>query len=330
MGDFTGQVGDASDKQDMRQGLSQEAIEENLKNYKRQAAKILDIEKAEIHRNSEWLNKLSFKKFVEIAKHFTSQQMIQRRNFKERWDQGKPIGLHELTYPILQGYDSVMIKADIELGGYDQLFNLKIGREMQRIFGQKPQDIMTTQMLYGLDGRKMSTSWGNVINLLDSPEEIYGRIMSMKDELIEDYFVLTSQLSLTRVKEIMKSLRNKEINPKEAKSILAETIIELYYDRESAQAAKENFERVFKERKLPEKIPIFKTKKKRMEILELLTKTGLAKSRSEAKRLILQGGITVIKKEKGSRLKDWQETVKLEEGMVFKGGKRKFVRIKII
>jgi tyrosyl-tRNA synthetase len=223
-----------------------------------------------------------------------------------------------------------MIKADIELGGYDQLFNLKIGREMQRIFGQKPQDIMTTQMLYGLDGRKMSTSWGNVINLLDSPEEIYGRIMSMKDELIEDYFVLTSQLSLTRVKEIMKSLRNKEINPKEAKSILAETIIELYYDRESAQAAKENFERVFKERKLPEKIPIFKTKKKRMEILELLTKTGLAKSRSEAKRLILQGGITVIKKEKGSRLKDWQETVKLEEGMVFKGGKRKFVRIKII
>lgn len=330
MGDFTGQVGDASDKQEMRKNLTSEDIENNLKHYKEQAAKILDIEKAEIHRNSEWLNKLSFKEFVSIAKHFTSQQMIQRRNFKERWDQGKPIGLHELTYPILQGYDSVMVKADLELGGYDQLFNLKVGREMQRFFGQEPQDIMTTQMLYGLDGRKMSTSWGNVINILDSPEEMYGRVMSMKDALIENYLRLTSQLPLSQVKQITQDLKHKKINPKEAKSILGKALVSLYYNEQAAQQAEANFNKVFREKQLPEDIPLFKTKKGSWPILDLITKAGLVSSKSQAKRLVLQGGISLIDGKKELRIEDWQKEIKLKDGLVIKAGKRKFARVKII
>src|SRR6056297_1245772 len=190
IGDFTAQIGDASDKQEMRMGLSKEEIKKNMENYLDQIGMILDLDKTEIHYNSEWLGELSAGDLLSIAKKFTAQQMIQRRNFKERWEQNKPIGLHEITYPILQGYDSVQIKADVELGGYDQLFNLKVGRQMQKLYDQEPQDMMTMEMLYGLDGRKMSTSWGNVINLVDEPKEMFGKIMSMKDELIGDYFRL--------------------------------------------------------------------------------------------------------------------------------------------
>ena len=268
IGDFTGQIGDASDKQAMRKPLTEEEIKENLRTYKKQIGKILDLKKVEFHRNSEWLSKLKIKDFLSLAMSFTAQQMIQRRNFRERWEQNKPIGLHELSYPLLQGYDSVMIKADVEIGGFDQLFNLKMGREMQRIFGQPPQDIMTSQMLYGLDGRKMSTSWGNVINITDNPRNMYGKIMSMKDELIEDYLKLTTRFPLKKIEKIKKDLKEEKLNPKEAKSILAKEIIKMYHSKKAGETAEKEFNRVFREKKLPLKIPVFKSSKKSLPILD--------------------------------------------------------------
>lgn len=330
IGDFTGQIGDASDKQAMRKPLTKEEVKENLKTYRKQIGKILDLKKVESHRNSEWLNKLKIKDFLSLTMNFTAQQMIQRRNFRERWKQGKPIGLHELSYPLLQGYDSVMIKADVEIGGFDQLFNLKVGREMQRIFGQSPQDIMTSRMLYGLDGRKMSTTWGNVINILDSPKDMYGKIMSMKDELIEDYFKLTTNIPLEKIEKIKKDLKKEKLNPREAKAILAKEIIKMYQSKKAGEAAEKEFNRVFREKKLPSKIPCFKTSKKSLPILDLLVKTNLASSKNEAKRLILQGGVSIKIKSQKVKVKNWHQDIKLKNGMVLQVGKRKFVKIKTI
>ena len=326
IGDFTGQIGDASDKQAMRKPLTEEEIKENLRTYKKQIGKILDLKKVEFHRNSEWLSKLKIKDFLSLAMSFTAQQMIQRRNFRERWEQNKPIGLHELSYPLLQGYDSVMIKADVEIGGFDQLFNLKMGREMQRIFGQPPQDIMTSQMLYGLDGRKMSTSWGNVINITDNPRNMYGKIMSMKDELIEDYLKLTTRFPLKKIEKIKKDLKEEKLNPKEAKSILAKEIIKMYHSKKAGETAEKEFNRVFREKKLPLKIPVFKSSKKSLPILDLLTKANLASSKNEARRLILQGGVKINNVIKN----DWREIVKISDGMIVKVGKRKFLKIRLV
>jgi len=323
VGDFTGKIGDASDKESIRKPLTDNEIQKNLKDYKKQIGKILDMKKVEFHYNSEWSKKLKLDDFLSIAMNFTAQQMIQRRNFKERWDSGKPIGIHELTYPILQGYDSVMIKADVEIGGYDQLFNLKTGRDMQRIFKQKPQNIMVSKMLYGLDNRKMSTSWGNVINILDKAEDMYGKIMSMKDELILHYFELTTQLPLAEIKKIEKALKKKEMNPKDAKNILAKEIISIYHNKKAGENAEKKFNRVFKENKIPLKIPIFKTSKKSFFILDLLSETKLCSSKKEAKRLIIQGGVSIDNK----KIKDWQKNVKLKNNIVLKVGKRKFVKI---
>lgn len=330
IGDFTGQIGDASDKQSMRKPLTEKEIKENLKTYRKQIGKILDLKKVEFRRNSEWLSKLKLKDFLSLAMSFTAQQMIQRRNFKERWEKGKPIGLHELSYPLLQGYDSVIIKADIEIGGFDQLFNLKIGREMQRMFAQPPQDIMTSQMLYGLDGRKMSTSWGNVINITDGPKDMYGKIMSMKDELIEDYLKLTTRLSLKEIEKIRKDLKRGKLNPKEAKAILAKEIIKMYHSKKAGEIAEKEFNRVFGEKKLPSKVPCFKTSKKSLPILDLLVKTSLVPSKSEAKRLISQGGVSIKDKNQKSKVKDWRQDIKLKNGMVLQVGKRRFIKIKTI
>ncbi len=186
IGDFTATIGDASDKQSMRKPLTEKEIKENMEDYEKQIGKILDINKVEVRYNSEWFDKMKVKDFVSLQMLFTAQQTIQRRNFKERWNKGKAIGLHELDYPLFQGYDSVMVKADIEIGGADQLFNLQAGREVQKFFKQNPQDIMTFKMLNGLDGRKMSTSWGNIITIIDEPQDMFGKIMSVKDQLIDE------------------------------------------------------------------------------------------------------------------------------------------------
>ena len=324
IGDFTAQIGDASDKQAMRKRLSEQEIKENLKNYTKQIGRILDMDKVELRYNSEWFKKMNIKDLLSLAMNFTVQQMIHRRNFKERWEQGKPIGLHEVDYPLLQGLDSKAVKADVEIGGFDQLFNLKAGREIQKIFGQKSQDIMTLKMLFGLDGRKMSTSWGNVINITDEPKEQFGKIMSMKDELILDYFELCTRMPLREIKQIEKEMRLKKVNPKEAKMKLAQEVVSLYHGKKEAIRAEQEFERVFKEKKLPAKIPETRIiKEKSLNLLDLLKKTNIASSKAEAKRLILQSGIKID----GEVQKDWRRRIRIKKGMLIQAGKRRFLKL---
>ncbi len=324
IGDFTAQIGDASDKNSMRKPLTEKEVRENMKDYRKQIGKILDIRRVEFRNNSEWLGKLNAKDLISLSMKFTAQQMIQRRNFKERWDTGKPIGLHELSYPLLQGYDSVAVKADLEVGGFDQLFNLKVGRDIQKIFGQKPQDIMTVEMLYGLDGRKMSTSWGNIITVVDSSREMYGKIMSMKDELIESYFRLCTRMSIFEINKIKKELKLGKLNPRDAKAKLAKEIVTMYHSKKEAEKAEQEFNSVFKEKKLPANIPIFVIVQKEYPPLDLLFDLRLAKSKSEAKRIIIQGGLKI----NGKVEKNWKVPIKIKNNMIIQAGKRKFAKIK--
>lgn len=314
IGDFTAQIGDASDKQTMRKSLSEQEVKENLKNYTQQIGKILDINKVELRHNSEWLGKLSAKDLLNLAMKFTVQQMVQRRNFKERWEQNSPIGLHEIDYPLLQGFDSVAVKADVEIGGFDQLFNLKTGREIQKMFGQKPQNIIALKMLPGLDGRKMSTSWGNVINIIDNPQEQFGKIMSIKDDLILTYFELCTKIPVQEIKKA---------KPRDAKIRLAREVVKMYYGEKAALMAEQEFSRVFKEKKLPTKIPEMQIKERCLDVLDLLKETKITSSRAEAKRLILQSGVKID----GKIQKDWQAKIKIKKGLIIQAGKRRFFKI---
>ena len=307
----------------MRKILSERDVKVNMKNYIKQIGRILDMNKVELRYNSEWLDKLAVKELINLETHFTAQQLIQRRNFKERWDNNKPIGLHELSYPLLQGFDSLAVKADVELGGFDQLFNLKVGREVQKIFGQQPQDIITLKMLLGLDGRKMSTSWGNVINITDDPKDQFGKIMSMKDELIADYLELCARARLEDIKKIKNSLKRKEVNPRDLKMDLAREIVSIYHGKKESIAAEREFNRVFKEKKPPEVIPEIKIEETVLNILDLLKRTELAPSRAEAKRLVLQKGVKIDGEVQG----DWQKEVNVKKDIIIQVGKRKFVKI---
>ncbi|MCX6721241.1 MAG: tyrosine--tRNA ligase [Candidatus Staskawiczbacteria bacterium] len=325
IGDFTAHIGDASDKQAMRKVLTQKEIKENMKDYVRQIGKILDMRKVEVRYNSEWFKKMKVLDFVDLQMIFTAQQLIQRRNFKERWDLAKPIGAHELDYPIFQGYDSVAVKADVETGGTDQLFNLQAGREIQKNFGQQPQDIMTLKMLNGLDGRKMSTSWGNIISIIDEPGDMFGKVMSMKDELINDYFEIATRLSKIEIEEIKKS----SDNPRDIKAKLAKEIVKMYHGAEAAQKAEAEFNKIHRDNELPAEIEIFETSRKNYPALDLLCDTKLAPSKNEAKRLIEGGGVT--KRAGGSETKivDWRQEIALEDGVVLQVGKRRFIKIKL-
>ncbi|MBL7142309.1 MAG: tyrosine--tRNA ligase [Candidatus Pacebacteria bacterium] len=319
IGDFTALIGDASDKQAMRKPLSEKEIKENMKDYERQIGKMLDMKKTEIRYNSEWLNKITVKELLSLAMHFSAQQMIQRRNFKERWEQEKPIGIHELVYPLFQGYDSFAVKADVEIGGADQLFNLKVGREIQKMFGQPPQDIITSKMLSGLDGRKMSTSWGNMVTIVDKPNEMYGKIMSMKDEFIFEYFELCTDIPLSEIK----NMSFKKANPRDLKAKLAREIVSIYHGKELVLTAEKEFNKVFREKKLPSSVSSIRISQKSLNILELLFKAKLVSSKAEAKRLINQKGVKI-----GDEVQtDWQKQIKIKKGLVIQVGKRKFAKI---
>lgn len=325
IGDFTALIGDASDKDAMRKSLTEEEIKNNMKDYLSQIGKILDLKKVEIRYNKDWLGKMKLEEIIKLSMNFTAQQMIQRRNFKERWETEKPIGLHEMLYPLLQGYDSVVVSADIEIGGFDQLFNLKTGRDMQKIFNKEPQDVMTLKMIYGLDGRKMSTSWGNVINILDDPKEMFGKLMSMKDELIIDYFECCTRVPMIQVEGFKKSLEAKEVNPKEIKKILAKEIVAFFHSVEFAEEAEKEFEQVFEDKKLPTDIEEIEMEEKEISVQDLLVELSLAKSKSEAKRLIDQGGVKIIFNNNTEIVKT--EKIKVEKGMIVQVGKRNFKKI---
>lgn len=316
VGDYTARIGDPSDKLDKRPKLTDAQIQENLKHYKEQVGKIVDLKKAEFHFNSTWLKKLSFLDVLEIARAFTMNQMITRRNFKDRLEKGGDVGLEETMYPLMQGYDSVPLKADVELGGFDQLFNLKAGRVIQAHFNMPEQDIIMTEMLEGTDGRKMSTSWGNVINISDEPNDMFGKVMSAKDELIEKYFKLCTDLSDVEIAAVSG-------NPKDKKMRLAHEIVKLYHGEKAAHAAQAEFESVFSKGSMPSEIAELVIAEHAVVLVDLVSRAGFATSKSEARRLIEQGGVRINEVKKT----DPAEIIAIDNGMVLQVGPRKFAKV---
>lgn len=322
VGDFTGVIGDTSDKESERPMLEKEKIAENMKNYVTQAGKIIDIEKCEVHYNSEWLSKLGYGEIGVQADQFSLAEFIARENIRRRLDAGTRVSLRELLYPLMQGYDSVAIKADVEVGGTDQRFNLLSGRTLQQFYGQKPQNIITNPLLEGTDGRKMSSSWGNTINLTAEPNDMFGKVMSISDDLIIKYFSFVTRVPMIKVNEYEENLRF-GANPRDVKADLAFEIVKMYHSEEAAKKARENFDKMFRDKEIPDDMPEFKIDGEK-NIVEVLVETGLAPSKNEARRLIDGGGVKVG----GEVVTSYDFMInKTIEGVVIQKGKRGFVKV---
>ncbi len=320
VGDFTGVIGDTSDKFAERPMLDEKTVKANLKTYIEQAGKLIDTTKAEVEFNSKWLSKLSFADIAKMADAFSLHEFIARKNIKDRLDKGSRVSLRELLYPLMQGYDSVAIKADVELGGSDQWFNLLAGRTLQAYFGQPAQNIITNNLILGTDGRKMSSSWGNTINFTDSPEDMFGKVMSIPDEQIISYFEHCTRVPLLMVRQFAKQLEAGRVNPRDIKLSLALEITTLFWGNKKAATAQDYFERVFSKKETPHDLAAIKANGK--SIVEALVLAKLVMSKGEARRVIEQGGVEIDGK-KISRL-----DIVLKTGSIIKKGKKGFVRIK--
>ncbi len=285
VGNATGVIGDTSDKESERPMLADEIVEQNMKAYSEQAGKLLDMDKVEVVYNADWLNKLGYKEIGEHADCFSVHDFISRENIKRRLDAGKRVSLREVLYPLMQGYDSVELKADVELGGNDQRFNLLAGRVLQERFGQKPQDILMMNIISGTDGRKMSSSWGNTINLTDEANDMYGKIMSIPDDLIKEYSIHCTRISIEEVEELMKLE-----NPRDAKMKLAFEITKIYHGEEKAKEAEENFKTQFQKNEIPENIEEFDVKEGE-GILTVLNQIGFVTSNGEARRKVTEKAV---------------------------------------
>ena len=323
VGDFTAQIGDPSDKLEKRPMLSSEKIKENLKTYKEQIGKIIDLSQAEFHYNSTWLSKLGFQEIAELAESFSVQQMSTRRNFKDRFDRGEEVSLREFLYPLMQGYDSVAVEADVELGGFDQLFNVKAGRIIQKHYHKAEQDVLTVQMLEGTDGRKMSSSWGNVISLIDSPADMYGKVMAIRDELIGKYFLLCTRLSLDEIAHIKNDLAVGK-NPRDLKARLAREIVTLYHGATAAEEAEQNFTNTFKKGELPDDVKEVSVPQSSL-LIDILIKEGLIESKTDFRRLIKDGAIAEI----GNDIVIDDANYCIKSDVALRIGKKRFIQIKI-
>jgi tyrosyl-tRNA synthetase len=319
-------IGDPSGKSEMRKPLTKEDVLENAKTYRDQISKILDPEKTRVVFNSEWMSQMNSSKMIQLTSTYTVARMLEREDFKQRWINQNPIGIHEFMYPLIQGYDSVALQADVELGGTDQKFNLIVGRELQKEFGQEPQCIVLMPLLEGLDGvKKMSKSLGNYIGITEPPKEMYGKIMSISDELMLRYYELLSHISLEELSSLKEGIQKGAVHPKHAKENLALEIVERYWSKEEALRVKEEFEHIFQQKGLPDEIPAFDItwEEKEMWVPKIMKLSGLTSSTGEAMRLIRQGGVTVD----DQKVDD--PDAKLPAGnYLFKVGKRKFLRVK--
>lgn len=325
IGDFTATIGDASDKDGKRPVLTREQIEANLEDYKNQIGKILDLSKVEFHYNSEWLDNLGVSEMTNLTDLFSVQQMLRRRNFSERYEQGNEISVKEFLYPLFQGYDSVKIAADVEIGGFDQLFNLQAGRVLQKAHNMPEQDIMTVQMVEGTDGRKMSTSWGNIITIVDDADDMFGKIMSVRDDLIIKYFTLCTDVSQDEIRDIEIGMQNGE-NPMDYKKRLAREIVTLYHNADAAVHAQTNWENTFSKGGLPDEIPEISATSGDV-LMEILATNKLVESKAEFRRLVDEGAIKIMNGEVEEKITDQKFIV--TESVVVKIGKRKFVKINI-
>ncbi|OGG49927.1 MAG: tyrosine--tRNA ligase [Candidatus Handelsmanbacteria bacterium RIFCSPLOWO2_12_FULL_64_10] len=323
IGNFTGLVGDASDKDSARPQKTPEKVAENARTYAEQAFKILDRERTAVRYNADWLGRLSLGKVVQLASHFTVQQFLIRENFRKRWDAGDPVWMHEFFYALMQAYDAVVLKADVQLGGTEQLFNLMAGRKLQEVFGQRPQVCITLPILVGTDGRaRMSKSTGNTIGIDEPPEEQYGKVMSLPDGAMSNYFNLVTRWSPEEIAGLERSLSDGGLHPMEAKRRLAWEVVDIFHGGKAADRAAAHFERVHQERDLPEEMPTFALSAP-VNLLDLLVKAGLAASRGEGRRLVQQGGVRLD----GQRVEDSDSVVKTDRASVLQVGKRRFLRL---
>ncbi|MBT3690176.1 tyrosine--tRNA ligase [bacterium] len=321
VGDFTGVIGDTSDKESERPMLSKEDIKKNMTEYAAQAGKIINLRKCEVKYNSKWLKKLKYNEIGEQANLFSVAEFIARENIKKRLDKGSRVSLREMLYPLMQGYDSVAIKADVELGGTDQRFNLLAGRKMQEHFKQEPQNILMTELMAGTDSRKMSSSWGNTIDLTLEPNNMFGKVMSISDDLIVKYFTLVTRVPMDDIIGIESQIKS-GANPRDIKAKLANEIVKMFYGEKKAKTASDNFDKQFKDNEIPDDIKEVKIENKKWDIIELLFETKLVSSKSDAKRMVKQGAVKIDDKKIISI-----SEIEVKSGMIIQVGKRKFVKI---
>ncbi|UAY78470.1 tyrosine--tRNA ligase [Pasteurella canis] len=323
IGDFTGMVGDPSGKNSTRPPLSREDVLRNAETYKQQIYKILDPQKTRIVFNSSWLGELGTEGMIRLTSNYTVARMLERDDFKKRFSHNQPIAIHEFIYPLLQGYDSVALKADIELGGTDQKFNLLVGRELQKSTGQKPQVAITLPLLVGLDGeKKMSKSLGNYIGVTEAPNEMFGKVMSISDELMWDWYNLLSFRPLTEIAQLKQDVE-KGRNPRDIKVLLAKEIIARFHSQADADAAEQTFINRFQKGAMPDEMPEF-TFEGEISLANLLKEAGLVSSTSEANRMVQQGGVKID----GEKIED-AKLVITSSSAVYQVGKRKFARVTV-
>ena len=325
IGDYTARIGDPTGQNTTRPMLLPEQIEKNAKTYLEQAGKVLDTskDKLEVRPNSEWLANLRLADIIKLTSAITVARMLERDTFEIRHKAGDAISMHEFLYPLMQGYDSVMIKADVELGGTDQTFNNLVGRDLQRINGQKPQIVITLPILVGLDGKeKMSKSKGNYIGVTDEPKDMFGKIMSISDDMMENYFTLLTDLPTEKIAELTDS---KKTHPKEAKVLLGKTIVAQFYDKNVAESAAAEFEKVFARKQTPQDMPEVKISKEPVTAAKLLLNCKLVSTGGEAKRLIAQGGLTID----GEKITDQNKSIMPANGMIVRAGKLKFAKLSV-
>ena len=324
IGDFTARIGDPTGKSVTRPPLTEEQVITNAKTYQEQIFKVLDPAKTEVRFNSEWLSKLDFADVLKLASKYTVARMLERDDFHKRYTEGRPISIHEFMYPLMQGYDSIALKADVEFGGTDQTFNLLMGRHLQGEEGMPEQTIITMPILEGLDGvQKMSKSLGNYIGISEAPAEMYGKAMSIPDELMMRYFMLVTDMSIEEQEQLAKDLESGTAHPRDVKMKLAHTIVRLYHGEEAANFGQEEFVRVFQKHAMPTDIPEYKVAitDEPVFVPQLLSDAGLTASNGEARRSIKAGAFKID----GEKCNE--EHIVLKDGMVLQVGKRKFIKI---
>jgi tyrosyl-tRNA synthetase len=323
IGDYTAMIGDSSDKQAERQQLAREDVRQNMKHYLQQIGRIVDLSKAEIRYNSEWLKQLEFADILSLASEFKVAQMLERDNFRLRYETGKPIGLQEFLYPVMQGYDSVALRADVELGGNDQLFNMMAGRTLQKRTGQIPQSVMVTELLIGPDGKKMSKTQPNCVFITDEPKDMYGKIMALNDELIPHYFKLATDVDMSVIDAVERDMAA-GANPRDTKASLARSIVGRYHGAKAAEAAEEAWNKQFRAGEVPTDIADYRADDKELADPVGLMANAFGLTKSEVRRLISQGGVRV-----DGVVTDSAEEIVLRAGMIVQVGKRRFVRIRV-
>lgn len=331
IGDFTGRIGDPSGKSKTRKQLTKEEIKENARTYEKQFSTILDKDKTKLVFNSSWLAEMDFEDVIKLSSKYTVARMLEREDFHNRYVENKPISIHEFFYPLMQGYDSVAIEADVELGGTDQRFNLLVGRNLQKEYGQDPQVLVMMPILEGLDGtEKMSKSLNNYIGIKEKPTEMYGKVMSLPDDLIVRYFELVTNVGLDKIEKIKKDIEVNKVNPMDYKKELAHTIVKEFHGEKKAKKAAQEFENIFSKGNLPEDIPEIEISADDLEdgklwIVKLVAATGMVDSNSEARRMIKQGAVRIDDK----KYKKINLDIEIKDKMIIQIGKRRFAKIKI-